>query len=211
MESVGQFGNTATKLSRSPLGIIALFIVLIYGVAALVVGFSGNSLDTAQRWPLIWFLVLFPLLVLLVFTWLVCRHHTKLYAPADFRDESIFLKAMGVDTVRNSIESEIEEQFKQNPPKSIDEAKSIATDVAAQSISVYDYLRSFPLTENQRDLLREFATPEGRKGPVSLRKLRKKYSMYDIQNLSRFLIINDDNVALAHKFIAEWVERDFSH
>lgn len=33
---IKEFGDVAKKLSVNPLGIIALFIVLVYGIAALV-------------------------------------------------------------------------------------------------------------------------------------------------------------------------------
>ena len=79
-------GTTAKGLAKNPLGIIALFIVLVYGFAALVTAFAG-SLSPSERLPLIWFLVLFPILVLAVFSWLVSRHGGKLYAPGDYRDE----------------------------------------------------------------------------------------------------------------------------
>ena len=36
IDPVKTFGDTATRLSKNPLGIIALFIVLIYGFAAFV-------------------------------------------------------------------------------------------------------------------------------------------------------------------------------
>jgi len=84
-------GNTAKGLARNPLGIIALFIVLIYGFAALVTAFAG-SLRASERLPLIWFLVLFPVLVLAVFSWLVSRHGGKLYAPGDYRDEENYVR-----------------------------------------------------------------------------------------------------------------------
>src|SRR5262245_26961178 len=84
--SLSDFGNTARDLSRSPLGILALFIVLVYALAALVVTL-GSRLTPAERKPLVWFLALFPLCVLLMFGWLVSRHSTHLYAPKDFRDE----------------------------------------------------------------------------------------------------------------------------
>ena len=89
--SVRAFGDTAKSLAKTPLGITALFIVLIYGVAALVLGLSGANLTAEQRLPLVWFLVTFPVLVLIVFAWLVAKHHTKLYGPSDFRDQKLFL------------------------------------------------------------------------------------------------------------------------
>ena len=95
MESGNTFGQTATKLSHNPLGIIALFIVLVYGFASLVVGL-GKNLDEISVSLLVWFLVLFPVLVLGVFGWLVSRHHTKLYAPRDYQKGEHFLQAIGI-------------------------------------------------------------------------------------------------------------------
>ncbi len=86
-----EFSETAKSLSKNPLGIIALFIVLVYAVAALVTTFA-SSLEQTDRTPLIWFLVLFPVLVLGVFAWLVSRHAEKLYGPADYRDEENYVK-----------------------------------------------------------------------------------------------------------------------
>lgn len=91
MSDLPNFGTTAKGLARNPLGIIALFIVLIYGFAALTLGFNSR-LETAERVPLVWFLVLFPVAVLILFGWLVSRHHEKLYAPSDYRSDEIFLK-----------------------------------------------------------------------------------------------------------------------
>lgn len=88
---LNDFGKTAQGLAKNPLGIIALFIVLIYGFACLVVGAAGH-LVSAERLPIIWFMVVFPVIVLGVFTWLVSRHHKKLYAPSDYKNESHFLE-----------------------------------------------------------------------------------------------------------------------
>jgi len=78
---VQNFGETAKGLARNPLGIIALFIVLIYGLACLVVG--TGKLESSERLPMIWFLVMFPVIVLGVFTWLMAYHHHKFYSPED--------------------------------------------------------------------------------------------------------------------------------
>ena len=86
------FGATARDLARNPLGIIALFIVLIYSFASLVVGFS-DKLQEVERLPIVWFLVVFPILVLAVFAWLVSHHHAKLYSPADYRQDASFIEA----------------------------------------------------------------------------------------------------------------------
>lgn len=86
-----EFGETAKSLARNPLGIIALFIVLVYGFASLVTLFGG-SFTPSERLPLIYFLIGFPILVLIIFTWLVSNHSGKLFAPSDFKDEENYVK-----------------------------------------------------------------------------------------------------------------------
>jgi CheY-like chemotaxis protein len=84
-------GETAKSLARNPLGIIALFIVLVYGLASLVTAFAG-SFTAGERLPLIYFLIIFPVLVLCVFSWLVSKHSGKLFAPSDFKNEDNYVK-----------------------------------------------------------------------------------------------------------------------
>jgi CheY-like chemotaxis protein len=73
------------------LGIIALFLVLVYGLASLVTMNAGAFTPT-ERCPLIWFLVIFPVIVLFVFAWLVSCHSGKLFSPSDFKDEENYVK-----------------------------------------------------------------------------------------------------------------------
>jgi hypothetical protein len=89
--SESTFAATAEKLSRNPLGIIALFIVLVYAMAAVTLGLS-STLESNQKWPIVYFLVLFPVLVLLVFTILVAYFHKNLYGPGDFEDQEHFTR-----------------------------------------------------------------------------------------------------------------------
>ena len=93
MPELGTFSGAAKGLARNPLGIIALFIVLIYGFAALTLGIN-SSLQSTERLPLVWFLVLFPVIVLFTFVWLVSKHHEKLYAPGDYQTDEGFLEGM---------------------------------------------------------------------------------------------------------------------
>jgi CheY-like chemotaxis protein len=88
---LADFGNTAKGLARNPLGIIALFIVMVYGFAALVTA-SASSFSSNERLPLIYFLVCFPVLVLAVFTWLVSKHPARLFGPGDFKNEENWVK-----------------------------------------------------------------------------------------------------------------------
>lgn len=88
------FLRNARSLARNPLGIVALFIALIYGFATLLLGATAGTLEAAERQPLLWFVVLFPILVLVCFYLLVTRHHGKLYAPDDYRDDQSFLQTL---------------------------------------------------------------------------------------------------------------------
>src|SRR5579864_6601896 len=88
--SLSQFGSTARGLSRNPLGIIALFIVLVYGLACLVI--IGGSLTSSERLPVIYFLIVFPFVVLGVFTYLVSFRPGQLFGPGDFRRDDTYLE-----------------------------------------------------------------------------------------------------------------------
>ncbi len=88
---VEKFFSGAKSLSGSPLGIIALFILLVYGFAALTFGISIGNLGE-ERLIIVWFLVGFPVLVFLVFALLVVFFHEHLYGPSDFVDQANFLK-----------------------------------------------------------------------------------------------------------------------
>jgi len=87
---IKNFAESAKGFTKSPLGIIALFIVLVYGFATLAVTFGNNLSDHVT--PLIYFLVTFPVIVFIGFLWLVSKHHDKIYGPSDFKDEENFLK-----------------------------------------------------------------------------------------------------------------------
>ena len=108
------FGNIAVRLARNPLGIIGLAFVLVYGIA----GYTATSevFQPDERKIIVYFLVAFPVLIIAVFFRLVTSHHTKLYAPSDFRDDANFLQSLDA-RISNSPKvlelEEITEQIKQ--------------------------------------------------------------------------------------------------
>jgi len=108
------FGNIATRLARNPLGIIGLAFVLVYGIA----GYTATSdvFQDDERKVLVYILVLFPILIIGVFYKLVTAHHTKLYAPSDYRDDANFLQSLDA-RISNSPKvlelEEVTEQIKQ--------------------------------------------------------------------------------------------------
>ena len=90
MTDVREFSNAARGLSKSPLGIIALFLVLVYAVASLVISFAKPEFFQNASHPVVVFLAAFPVIVLFVFAYLVARHHQKLYAPHEFKNQEHF-------------------------------------------------------------------------------------------------------------------------
>jgi hypothetical protein len=100
------FGDTARQLARNPLGVVALFIVLVEAIAGLTIGQVGNAISINQRWLLIWFIVLFPPFVFGIFAWLVAKHPGKLYGPADFKSDEGFFRSLTVSPTPTSIQNQ---------------------------------------------------------------------------------------------------------
>lgn len=89
-KDIKDFADSALGFTKSPLGIIALFMVLVYALATLGAVVGENFQEYVQ--PLVYFLVGFPVLVFLGFLWLVAKHHDKLYGPSDFKNEENFFR-----------------------------------------------------------------------------------------------------------------------
>jgi phosphate/sulfate permease len=102
------FTKYASNFNKNPLSIIALFISLIYGFACLVLGSSNTVLDKQQKWPIVWFIVIFPLIVLIAFLYLVVRHHKKLYGPRDYKEDASFLKSLDIEDQKKRLKQEVE-------------------------------------------------------------------------------------------------------
>lgn len=81
----------AKTFTHNPLGIMALFVTACYGIAGFVFSSEFSNLKGyCERLPVIWFVILFPVIILAVFVWLVVNYNHKLYAPSDFKDDNLF-------------------------------------------------------------------------------------------------------------------------
>jgi Holliday junction resolvase-like predicted endonuclease len=117
----------------NPLGIVALFISLIYGMSALLLGTSIHALSASNQTILVIFIVSFPFVVLGVFGWLVARHHMKLYGPSDYRTDKSFLDALGTlppSEVGKRLEREVSEST--DAQITSDDAGSVSSDRRTQ-------------------------------------------------------------------------------
>jgi len=130
--------RAATRLATNPLGIIALFLLVAYAIAGTIAGFAPTLPPRSQE-ILIWFIVTFPVLVLIVFSVLVVKYHTNLYAPGDFKDESLFA-TLSASSQRIRLESTIEEMG--SPPSQPRLSREVAAErvehvFAAQHVAEY--------------------------------------------------------------------------
>lgn len=81
---------------KKPLGIITLFVTFIDGIAGLVISVNFEHLHgAAERLPLIWFIVAFPVVVLLAFVILVWTRPQNLFGPGDYENQELYLEAIG--------------------------------------------------------------------------------------------------------------------
>ena len=120
-------GEYASSLSKTPLGIIALFVLLAESIAATVLGVSTNLSDINQT-IVISFIVLFPVLVVVMFWNLIVYHNTKLYAPSEFPNHSDFLEVNSVKTQKYL------DEFKRDVLEQIQNTSSTATDQEKREI-----------------------------------------------------------------------------
>lgn len=84
------FMKNALRFARNPLGIIALFIVMVYALASLVISLAKPEFYLHPYHPCVVFLSAFPLCVLATFAYLVAKHHEKLYGPSDYENQQDF-------------------------------------------------------------------------------------------------------------------------
>lgn len=107
MRDLLEISNAAKSLTKNPLSVIGLFIVLIYGFACLVLGKSSDNFNTLGNTILIGFIVIFPNIILWVFYKLVTEHHQKLYAPGDYKDESNFFRRQTDEERSQKLDQEV--------------------------------------------------------------------------------------------------------
>jgi hypothetical protein len=127
-----EFLSNIKNLTRNPLGIIALFVSMIYGFSCLVLSTSITNLEYAyERLPLIWFVIIFPIIILAAFIYLVIFHHEKLYSPSDFRDDDSFIQTIDENKRIKRIQDEVKSL--ETSPKSEDFSEKDNSDVTKLS------------------------------------------------------------------------------
>ena len=141
--------------AKNPLGIIALFISLIYGFACLVLSTASSNLEPNERIPLIWFLVLFPIIIMLSFLFLVTKHHRKLYGPSDFKDEKIFLETIDIKTQKSVLSESADvksKDFQENSSISLQKSERLKNYLIAENLALRIFEKEYnsPIRRNVR-------------------------------------------------------------
>lgn len=80
--------RNARALVRNPLTVIAVFA----GLAEVSATVALPQLDSAIQWIFVWFVMLFPSVLVGLFFFVLWNKHHVLYAPSDYLDEENFMK-----------------------------------------------------------------------------------------------------------------------
>lgn len=142
------FLKGAKDFARNPLGIIALFISLIYGFATLLLNSSAEKLTEIERWPLVIFIVIFPIMVLVTFYKLVTNHHGKLYAPSDFKDDKSFLRTLTAEEQEKKLDKEVKESLESDKLSSESDVSTDTNPLVSGTANVQE--RNARVEENRR-------------------------------------------------------------
>ena len=151
-----------TKLTRNPLGIIGLFIWLIYSIAGIVFAVSISDLEDEVQLILVLFIVVFPFAILVIFYRLVTQHHEKLYAPGDFKDERLFFRPATADELIEKQINEVEELESDRAKAGIE--PSATSDLKASFLAIESSALDFMEKGFGQSISRDFVTEiEGNK------------------------------------------------
>ena len=93
---------------HNPLGIIAMFVTMIYGIACLVIGKGLPMLYMhCERMWLIQFVFWFPFVLLLAFAMLVIFFPTHLFGPGDYSSPEMYLKSLGRKETQEKLDVDV--------------------------------------------------------------------------------------------------------
>lgn len=162
---------------KNPLTVVAIFAGIVEVSGTIVL---PSILPTNQA-TYMWFLMIFPTLLVAIFFLTLNFNHTVLYAPSDFRDDQAFLDALkGIvsketepqqpereDSLVQEINSDVKKvirafggKYTWRTIRGISKEQSLSTEVVLESLN---WLSSKNLAVKSVDKERWALTPEGRR------------------------------------------------
>ena len=89
---IAAIGGLRHTLTHHPLGMVGLFIMLVYGIGGVVTGFANPAFYSNPHHPAVIFLALFPALILIAFVILVALSHRTPRTPQAPQAEPVAMK-----------------------------------------------------------------------------------------------------------------------
>lgn len=113
--------SATAAVVRNPLSVVAMFVLLVEGIATitLIQVSAQNNIAT----PLVWFVVLFPTLIAVLFFLTIWFKHQYLYSPMEYRSDESFLTALSPIARLERIE--IRQEAAEINPRTADEDQSM--------------------------------------------------------------------------------------
>jgi hypothetical protein len=171
---IGMFVNTSGNIIKNPLTIIAIFAGIVEVGSNTVLPF----LTSENQSTYIWFLMLFPFVLVLIFFFILYNKHHVLYAPSDFNDEKNFNELLY--NTRKSTTKEVDTKIKNEIQILNEQSKKLEEQVEKNkkepaSINLDTKFEKFNnLIKNKRDLLVSLET-----------KLLENFSFINNYNIKR--------------------------
>lgn len=180
---------------KNPLTVIAIFA----GTAEL----SGTAilpfLEANSQMIYIWFLMLFPLFLIIFFFLTLNFNHKVLYAPSDFQNEDNFLGLLNKASVQ-----EVVSNLEQNLNEAVEKSSSIESDVYVEprdeSVDQYDGVSGSGITKEERskqdeiirDITRQRLKDVRLAEVMVMRKLEKEFK----QPIERDMKLGNNNTSV---------------
>lgn len=157
-----KLGEGAANLAKTPLGLIALFVLLVEAIAALVIS-NASTISSFNQTLLVFFVCAFPVLVVGMFWHLVVHHNIKLYSPSEFPNAGEFLEANRIDTTKaiEKLKSDILTDLdKMDPKPGAAAARGSVLLQTNKYITASEFIESQGLTSSDRELLLKLENAE---------------------------------------------------
>ena len=138
---------------KNPLTVIAIFAAIAEISGTLVLPFIAQQ----HQGVYIWFLMLFPLMLVSAFFLTLNFNHGVLYAPSDYRDEKNFLKSFGKQTPDDRIKRFAEVVSDASAPTEIQSTKAPEQ---FNTSSVNDPQISVSIKKRHSDILARYVLAE---------------------------------------------------
>lgn len=96
--------NTNKRTAKNPITLIAIFA----GIAEIAMTVTLLKLPDEQMSTFIWFVMVFPILLVSAFFYVLLKKPESLYAPSDYKNDSAFLKSLGIEDEVSGINDKID-------------------------------------------------------------------------------------------------------